>query len=142
MTVFHIHTQQKHISYPDVIINNSHVEIVDDFKLLGITVNKHLKWNTHIENTAIKVSKYIGVLNPTKTYTTSKNTLYNTLILPHFNYGLILWGHDNTRLHKLQKRALRTITNSRYNSHPEPICKLLNIYPQLNFHCNWVMKIQ
>ena len=29
MTVFH--TQQKHISYPDVIINNSHVEIVDDF---------------------------------------------------------------------------------------------------------------
>ena len=37
MTVFH--TQQKHISYPDVIINNSHVEIVDDFKLLGITVN-------------------------------------------------------------------------------------------------------
>ena len=29
MTVFH--TQQKHISYPDVIINNSHVENVDDF---------------------------------------------------------------------------------------------------------------
>ena len=24
-------TQQKHIFYPDVIINNSHVEIVDDF---------------------------------------------------------------------------------------------------------------
>ena len=64
MTVFH--TQQKHISYPDVIINNSHVEIVDDFKLLGITVNKHLKWNTHIENTSIKVSKYIGVLNRLK----------------------------------------------------------------------------
>ena len=45
MTVFQ--TQQKHISYLDVIINNSDVEIVDDFKLLGITVNKHLKWNTH-----------------------------------------------------------------------------------------------
>ena len=40
MSVFH--TQQKHISYPDAIINNSHVEIVDDFKLLGITVNKIL----------------------------------------------------------------------------------------------------
>ena len=35
MTVFQ--TQRKHIS--DIIINNSHVEIVDDFKLLGITVN-------------------------------------------------------------------------------------------------------
>ena len=126
MTVFH--TQQKHInlSYPDVIINNSHVESVDDFKLLGITVNKHLKWNTHIENTAIKVSKYIGVLNRLK-HTLPPGifyTLYNTLIIPHFNYGLILWGHHNTRLHK---RAIRTITNSRHNSHTEPICKLLNI---------------
>ena len=127
MTVFQ--RQQKHISYPDVIINNSHVEIVDDFKLLGITVNKHLKWNTHIENAAIKVSTYIGVINrlkhtlpPIKLY-----TLYNTLLLPHFNYGLILWGHDNTRLHKLQKRAIRTITNSIYNSHTEQICKLLNL---------------
>ena len=64
MTVFQ--TQQKHISYPYVIINNSHVEIVDDLKLLGITVNKHLKWNMHIENTAIKVSKYIVVLNRLK----------------------------------------------------------------------------
>ena len=26
-----------------------------------------------------------------------------------------------------KKRAIRTITNSRYNSHTEPICKLLNI---------------
>ena len=110
MTVFR--TQQKHLSYPDVIINNSHVEIVDDFKLIGITVNKHLKWNTHIEDTAIKVSKYIGVLNRLK----------------HTLPPRILWGHDNTRLHKLQKRAIRTITNSRYNSHTEPICKQLNIF--------------
>ena len=27
-----------------------------------------------------------------------------------------------------KKRAIRTITNSRYNSHTEPICKLLNIF--------------
>ena len=76
MTVFH--TQQKHISYPDVIINNSHVEIEDNFKLLGITVNKHLKWNTHIDNTAIKVSKYIGVLNRLK-HTLPPRILYTIL---------------------------------------------------------------
>ena len=35
-------TQRKLIYYPDVIINNLHVEIVDDFKLRGITVNTHL----------------------------------------------------------------------------------------------------
>ena len=31
-------------------------------------------------------------------------------------------------LHKLQKRAIRTTTYSRYNAHTEPICKLLNIF--------------
>ena len=76
MTVFH--TQQKHISYLDVIINNSHVEIVGDFKLLVITVYKHLKWNTQIENTAIKVSKYIGVLNRLK-HTLPPRIPYTTL---------------------------------------------------------------
>ena len=40
--------------------------MVYDFILFGITVNKHHKWNTHIENTAIKVSKYIGELNRVK----------------------------------------------------------------------------
>ena len=127
MTVFH--TQQKQITYPDIIIDNSHVEIVSDFKLLGITINKHLKWNTHVNNISIKVSKYIGVLNRLKHTLPLRilRTLYNTLILPHFNYGALLWGHDSTRLHKLQKRAIRTITNSKYNSHTEPLCKLLNI---------------
>ena len=72
------HTQQKHISYPDVIINNSHVEIIDNFKLLGITVNKHLKWNTQIENTTITVSKYIGVLNRLK-HTLPPRILYTIL---------------------------------------------------------------
>ena len=76
MTVFH--TQQKHISDPDVINTKSHVEIVDDFKLLGITVNKHLQLNTHIENTAIKVSKYIGVLNRLK-HTLPQIILYTIL---------------------------------------------------------------
>ena len=71
-------TQQKHLSYPNVIINNSHVEIVDDFELLGITVNKHLKWNTHIENKAIKISKYIGVLNQLK-HTLPPRILYTVL---------------------------------------------------------------
>ena len=54
-------------------------------------------------------------------------TLYTTLILPHINYGLPLWGHHSSRLHKLQKRALRTIINTRFNAHSEPICRRLNI---------------
>ena len=61
MTVFH--TQQKHIPYPDIIIDDTEVDIVSDFKLLGITVNKHLKWTTHIENIWVKSSWYNSIEN-------------------------------------------------------------------------------
>ena len=47
-------------------MNTSPVEIVDDFKFLGVMINKHLKWTTHIEYIAVKNSKYIGVLNTLK----------------------------------------------------------------------------
>ena len=53
--------------------------------------------------------------------------LYNTLILPHFNYGLIFWVFDSSRILLLQKRAMRTITNSWYRAHTTPLFKSLNI---------------
>ena len=127
MTVFH--TSQRIVQYPSITINDTNVEIVDDFKFLGITLNKHLKWTTHTDMIANKISKYIGVLNRLKHTIPPRIliTLYNTLILPHFYYGLPLWGHHTSRLHKPQKRALRTITNSKFNAHSESICKRLNI---------------
>ena len=53
--------------------------------------------------------------------------MYNTLILPHLYYGLLLWGHDSTRLFKLQKQAIRNITCTKYNAHTDPLHKTLNI---------------
>ena len=56
--------------------------------------------------------------------------LYNTLIVPHFNYCLLTWGEklsDGHRLHLLQKKALRIIVNEDYRAHTEPICKSLSL---------------
>ena len=49
-------------------------------------------------------------------------TLYNTLILPHFYYGVLLGGTN-----RIGYRALRIVTNSKYNAHTEPICKTWKI---------------
>ena len=56
-----------------------------------------------------------------------KNMLYNTLILPHITYDIIVGGYQGNRLNKIQKRAIRIITSSRYNSHTEPLLKQLNL---------------
>ena len=53
-------------------------------------------------------------------------TMYNALIMPHFNYccltlrSNIKAGH---KLHLLQKKTLRIIDGSHYIAHTEPICK-------------------
>ena len=55
----------------------------------------------------------------------AKLTLYNSLILPHINFNLLIWGHQSNKIFKLQKRAIRSITNSPYNAHTDPLFKIL-----------------
>ena len=54
-----------------------------------------------------------------------KVNIYNALILPHLNYGILIWGHKAHKLLKVQKRAVRAITCSNYNAHSEPLFKQL-----------------
>ena len=57
-------------------------------------------------------------------------TLYNTLILPYFNYCILSWGatiSNGNRLHLLQKKVVRLISNSNYIAHTEPIYKSLRL---------------
>ena len=99
------------------------------YGILGIIINKHINWTSHTELTANKITKYVGVTNRLKHILPLHilHNLYNTFILPHVYYGILLWGHDNTRRHRLQKQAERTIIISKYNAHTKPLCKALNI---------------
>ena len=47
--------------------------------------------------------------------------------MPHLNYGILAWGHQAKRLNLIQKRAVRILTASKYNSHTEPLFKQTNI---------------
>ena len=53
--------------------------------------------------------------------------LYNTLILPHITYGIMVWGYEGNRLNKIQKKAIIIITLNKYNSHTEPLFKQLTM---------------
>ena len=79
----------------------------------------------------MKIARSIGVLYRIRNvYPESELvTIYNTLIHPHFHYCLyVSWGSvvkENHSWHRLQKKAVRIITNSDYLAHTEPICKKL-----------------
>ena len=53
--------------------------------------------------------------------------MYNTLILPHINYNIMVWGNHTDKIFKQQKKSLRIITCSKYNCHTNPIFKDLKI---------------
>ena len=97
-----------------------------------VLLHSHMTWNKHINHISMKIARSIGILYRLRNvYPESVLvTIYNTLVLPHFHYCLLLWGSvvkENHSLHLLQKKALRIITNSDYLAHTEPICKKLRI---------------
>ena len=103
-------------------------------KFLGIIIQANLKWDTHINSVANKISKTIGILNKIK-YTLATvhlKLLYKCLIEPYLNYCCIVWASPVKNnfleiLHRLQKRAVRIILYAPYRAHSEPLFHKLNI---------------
>ena len=108
-------------------LGNTNIEKVDDFNYLGLTVETNLNWKKHTEKVANRCSKKIGVLNRLKyVLPLCINTmLYNSLILRHITYDIMVWGYQGNRLNKIPKKAIWIITSNRYNSHTEPLFKQL-----------------
>ena len=88
------HTSNRKITYPNLKINNINIERVTQFNFLDIMFNLHMDWSRHINYISMQISRSTGILYRLKDiYPQSVLlTLYNTLILPHFHYCLLLWG--------------------------------------------------
>ena len=126
------HTSNRLVRYPNLLINGRPIERVTQFNFLGLILQSNMSWSMHTNHISLKVSKAIGIIYRLKDVypLLVLQTLYNTLILPYFNYCILAWGatiNNNNRLHLLQKKALRLISNSNYIAHTEPIYKNLRL---------------
>ena len=124
------HSYNRAVAVPlDLEIDNIKIEFVSEFNYLGIVIDKHLSWKSHINMISQKVRKTIAIMGKLKNYVpyTTLLTLYNSLILSYLIYGIVVWGTQAEKLLKLQKRAVRTISNAKYNAHTEPLFKCHNI---------------
>ena len=101
------------IFYPfEITIDDISIERVYVFNFLGLIMDEHLNWKSRVETNSNKCSKTIGVLNKLKYFLplAVKLILYNSLILPHLNYGIMIWGYKCDRINKLQKKAIRIVS--------------------------------
>ena len=123
------HKVQRKISIPEIQIENTVISYSKVIDFLGFRLDDNLNWNDHLEKLSCKLSRTLGIINKLK-YVLPRNVLlqlYNSLFLPHVNYGILIWGHNYERIEKLQKRAVRFITQSKYLAHTDPIFIKLNL---------------
>ena len=120
---------RKNIPVLQIKVNDKDIERVQSFNFLGIIIDEHLSWKCHTAKVQTKLACLSGILNRLKHILPIdiKRTIYNSLCLPHLNYGILLWGSKCNRIFKTQKRIIRTITCSKYNDHTEPLFKSLNL---------------
>jgi hypothetical protein len=128
LMIFHNKNKTVHDS-ENIKVNDKPIERVTNFNFLGVILNENLNWDSHVDSVCLRISRFIGVLNKLKHYIPIYilMTLYNSLILSRCTYGILAWGCNTTRIYKLQKKAIRIITNSKYNAHTEPLFKFLEL---------------
>ena len=105
--------------YPTITIHGVEIEKVDNLNFLGLIIHLNLKWNSHVNYIASKLSRSIRlfiILRHTLT-TDILVLLYNSLILTHMTYCLLAWGDDHNKVSLLQKKVLRVITFNKLFAH-------------------------
>jgi hypothetical protein len=130
--IFGNQAKLKKVKKCEIILDNIKISMADTAKFLGVVIDKNLSWTCHIHYVQGKIAKNIGIIKRLKFRLPQKtlNTLYNSLVLPYLNYCNIVWGSNKpTRLQSLfllQKRCMRIVTNSPYNTHSSPLFIKLN----------------
>ena len=110
------------LTNPDIVMRDNKINKVSNKTFLGVILDEQLNMHDHINKQCTKISK--------------NNTMYNTLVLPHFTYCSTVWHKGNlkhiAKLKRLQKRASRVITSSGYESRSAETFKKLNWEPISN----------
>ncbi len=133
------HMPQKIVNQLYLNIENIANDQVSDFNFLRLTINEHLNWKSHTDKLSNKISKTMGVLHKLKHFVplNAKVMIYNSLILSHLNYCVVAWDYRCERITKLQKRIIRILSISKYNTHTQPIFKILSL-----LKVNDILKLQ
>ena len=114
-------------------INILNIERKTSIKYLGIYLDEHLNWKTHIAHVQGKLTKNLGILNQLRNYLNLKmlRQLYYTLIYPYLNYGAMCWGNNyQTNLNKIctkQNKCIRSIFFAKKEEPSLPYYQILEI---------------
>ena len=103
---------KKYINKP-ILLNNGIIELTPSYKYLGLTLDRNLIFNKHISHLINILNNKLYLLNKIRNLLTkaASITLYKSMILPHIDYGDIIYSAANlnqlTKLQRIQNKCLR-----------------------------------
>jgi hypothetical protein len=113
--------------------NNHENKNCRQYKLLGIYLDEYLSLDYHVNYVCSKLNRSVYCIKQAKHNLSleAMKSLYFALVHSHLTYCPIILSCTNktnfNRVIKVQKKAIRIITNSNYNEHTGPLFKNLGI---------------
>ena len=110
-------------------IGEAEIECEETVKLLGVEIDSHLKFDTHISAMCRKASQQIKVLKRIGKFLNfeSRKAVYHAFIMSIFNFCPLIWhfcSKSNTeKLEKINYRALKFVFQDFSSSYEELILK-------------------
>jgi hypothetical protein len=112
------------------------VKKIADTKFLGLGLDNHMKWKTHIDLILPKLSRACYVIRFMyflRDISTLK-VIYYAYFHAIMEYGIIFWGNSSLskKIFQLQKKIIRTMTGSTSRASCKPLFKTLGILTMLS----------
>ena len=139
------HSLRHALNYDGISINFNGVKLfpADNIKYLGMYIDKYLSWDFHIQQLSKKLSRANGVLSKLRHNTPIETCIqvYYAIFYSHLIYGCSIWGltteENLNKIEILQKKCLRIMSFSDFNSHTNPLfieLKLLKVRDIIKLH--------
>jgi hypothetical protein len=109
--------------YVNIVLSSHQIYLINEVSFLGIILDEHLSWKSHISHVTRKMSKSIGISKMASFYLSKSTllTLYYSLVYPYMQYCILVWGStypsNLRRIVLLQKRVVRIINKAVYDAH-------------------------
>jgi hypothetical protein len=116
--IFDFRTPKYKNAKEPVIVDNKEVEIVKQYKYLGVTIQNDLKWNNHINNQVKKANKRMYFLRClAKLHVDSRliTMFYNSVVSSVLLYAVVCWFNscskiEKKKIDKFRKRVCKLVS--------------------------------
>ena len=141
---FQLYNKRNIITDSTINCDEKLIQFVDECKLLGVTIDKNVRWENHINKLCNKLSKSLYALRILKNTVTQDVLLqvYHAYFQSHLTYAVEIWGHAAgcfvDRVFVLQKKAVRIICGAPPYSSCRKLFPSINVLP---FYALYIYKV-